>query len=139
MAKVKLVLADKGDISREGLAKLFEHEPDIEVVCMCCTGLEAVEGVYKHHPDVILMDIELTECSGIEVVHRIHQGLSKTNIIILTHSETDINLISAIRAGAKGYLSKDISVENLRSDTISICSCGGLLAIILAAQEVWYT
>ncbi len=125
MAKIRLVLADKEEIFPEGLAKLLESEPDIEVVCTCHTGLEAIECVYKHQPDVILMDIGLPKCSGVEVVHRIHEGLSKTNIIVLTHTETDANLISAIRAGAKAYLSKDVSIKSLIKAIILVAEGGG--------------
>ena len=83
MAKIRLVLADKEGIFREGLAKLLESEPDIEVVCICRTGLEAIECAFKHQPDVVLMDIESPECNDTEVMQRIHEGLSKTNIISL--------------------------------------------------------
>ena len=113
MAKIRLVRADKEGIFREGLAKLLESEPDIEVVCTCTTGLEAIESAYKHQPDIILIDTELSECSGVEVVQRIHEGLSKTNIIMLTHSEIAFDLLSTVRAGAKAYLSKDVSIGHL--------------------------
>ncbi len=134
MAKIRLVLADREDIFREGLAKLFESEPGIEVVCMCRTGLEAIECIYKHQPDVILMDIGLPECSGFEVVQRIHEGLPKTNIIMLTHSETDANLISAVRAGAKAYLSKDISIGNLIKAIILVAEGGVVVSPPMAAR-----
>ena len=98
MAKIRLVLADKYEIFLEGLAKLLKSNPGIEVVCTCCTGLETVENAFKYQPDVILMDTRLLECSGIEVAQRIHEELLKTNIIMLTHSETDEDLISAARA-----------------------------------------
>ena len=99
--KVKLILADNEDIFREGLVKLLKSDPDIEVVSVCGTGLETIECIYKHQFDVLLMDmvIGLSQCNGIEVVRRIHEELPKTNIIMLTHSETDANLISVIRAG----------------------------------------
>ena len=59
MAKVKLLLAGKREIFREGLAKLLERQTDIEVVCTCRTGLEAVDSAHEHQPDVILIDTEL--------------------------------------------------------------------------------
>jgi len=126
VAKIRLVLADKEGIFREGLAKLLESEPDIEVVCICRTGLEAIEYAFKHQPDVVLMDIESPECSDAEVMQRIHEGLSKTNIIMLTHSETDANLISAVRAGAKAYLSKNVNIKNLIK-AITLVADGGVV------------
>jgi len=134
VTKVKLLLADKNEIFREGLAKLLEHEPNIEVVSTCSNGLEAVESTYKYQPDVILIDTELSECSGIEAVQRIHEGLPKTSIIVLTYSEADDNLISATRAGAKAYLSKDVSVENLVKAITLVAEGGVVLFPPMAAR-----
>ena len=133
MAKIRLVLADNEEIFREGLAQLLEGEPDIEVACTCRTGLEAVEIAHKHQPDVILIDTGLPECSGVEVVQRIDEGLSKINIIVLSHSETDDDLISAARAGAKAYLSKDVSIENLIKAIILVADGGVVVSPPMAA------
>ena len=111
--KVKLLLACRNEIFRQGLTKLLEPEANIEVVCACCTGLEAIEGANEHQPDVLLIDTELSECSGVETIQRIHERVPNANIIVLTHSEADADVISAFKAGARAYISKDISVENL--------------------------
>ena len=113
MTKVKLLLVDKSEIFREGLVKLLEHEPSIEVVCTCCTGLEAVESANEHQPDVILIDPELSECSGIEAMQRINERLPNTSIIVITCSEVNADFLSAVKAGARAYISKNISIENL--------------------------
>jgi two-component system response regulator NreC len=134
VAKIRLVLADKYEIFLEGLAKLLKSNPGIEVVCTCCTGLETVENAFKYQPDVILMDTRLLECSGIEVAQRIHEELLKTNIIMLTHSETDEDLISATRAGAKAYLSKDISIESLTKAIILVAEGGVVVSSPMAAR-----
>jgi len=132
---MKLLLADKREIFREGLAKLLESEPDIEVACTCRTGLEAAESVYKHQPDVILIDAELlAECSSVDVMQRIREALPKMGIIVLTHAETDDDLISAVRAGAKAYLSKDISVENLIKAIILVAEGGVVVSPPMAAR-----
>lgn len=126
MAKVSLVLADKEEIFREGLAELLKSEPTVELVCICSTGFEAVESARKHRPDVVLIGTELSECSSVEAIQRIHEGLPKTNIIVLTHPEADDDLISAARAGAKAYISKDISIEALIK-TITLVADGGVV------------
>lgn len=113
VTKVKLLLADKSEIFREGLAKLLEHESMIEVVSICRTGLEAVQSANEHQPNVILIDTELSECSAIEAIQRIHERLPKTGIIVLTCSEVNTNLFSAVKAGARAYISKNVSLENL--------------------------
>ena len=113
MTKLKVCLADRSEIFCEGLLKLMEREPSIEVMCVCHKGLEVIECACKNQPDVILVDTELPECSGIEAIQRIRERLLKTSIIVLTNSEEDNDLSSAIRAGAKAYISKNISIENL--------------------------
>ena len=113
VAKIRLLLADKSEIFREGLTKLLEHEPNIEVVYACGRGLEAVESANKYQPDIILIDTGLSECSGIEAIQRIHERLPKTSIIVLTHSEASGEFLTTVRAGARAYISKDIGVENL--------------------------
>jgi len=140
--KVKLLLADKNEIFREGLTKLLEHEPSIEVVGTCCTELEAA--AYEHQPDVILIDTELSECSGIETMQRIHERLPQTKIMALTHSEISADLFSALEAGARAYISKDTSLENLIK-TINLVAEGeviisppmaaGLLAKFISLKE----
>jgi len=129
--KVKLLVADKSEIFREGLAKLLECQSDIEVVTVGCTGLEAVESVHEHQPDVILID---TECSDIEAMQHIHERLPKVGIIVLTNSEADTDLVSAVRAGARAYISKDISVENLVKVVTLVAEGGVIVSPPMAAR-----
>ena len=113
MIKLKLLLADKREIFREGLAKLLEPEPNIEVVGTCCTGWGAVESALEHQPDVVLIDTGLSECGTIEAMQCICERLPKTRVIVLTCSEVNADFLYAFRAGARAYISKNISVENL--------------------------
>jgi len=111
--KLKLLLADKHELFCKGLASVVERKSNIKVVATCRTELEAIESACKNQPDVILIDIELSESSGIDAMQSIHERLPKTSVIVLTHSEANGDLLSAIKAGARGYVLKDISVENL--------------------------
>lgn len=113
MGKIKLLLADKSEIFREGLAKLLERERSIELAGICRTGLEAVESTIKHKPDVVLMDSELSECSCDEAIRRIHQRLPTTSVIVLSNSEANTDFLVTVSAGARGYVSKNITVANL--------------------------
>jgi len=127
VTKLKLLLADESEIFSEGLAKLLERESSIEVACLCHTGLEAVErSACEHQPDVILIDTELSECSNMKAMQRIHERLPKTSIIVLTNSEANGDLLSAVEAGARAYLSKNISVENLIK-AIALVADGGVI------------
>ena len=113
MTKVRLALVDESRICREGLVELLERESSIEVICACCTGLEALESAHNCQPDVILINTELSECSTIEAIQLIHQELPKTSIVVLTSSKADVNFLSCVKAGARAYISKDISGRNL--------------------------
>ena len=133
MTKLKLILADKRGIFREGLAKLLEPEPSMEVVSTCCTGGETVESALKHQPDVVLIDTEFPECGSIEAIQRIHERLPKTGIMVLTHSEVNAEFLSTVRAGAKAYISKDISLENLIKAIILVAEGGVVVSPPMAA------
>ena len=126
MGKIRLILADKEAVFREGLAKLLENEPDIEVVSVCSTGLEAVESTYKYRPDVILIDKELFIYNSVEAMQRILKRLPKTNIIVFTYSETEIDFFYAVRLGVKAYLSKDVSIQTLIK-SITLVAEGGIV------------
>jgi len=134
MKEIKLLLADKSEIFCEGLARLVEREPSIEIVCMCHTGVETVESACEHQPDVILIDTELSECSGIEAMQRIHERLPKTSIIVFTNSEANGDLLSAVKAGAKAYVSKNISVENLIKTITLVTDDGVIVSPPMAAR-----
>ena len=108
-----MLLADKREIFREGVARLLEKEPSVEVVSVCCSGPEVIESARKHQPDVMLIDTELPECSTVGIIRTVRECLPNLGIIVLTHSESDSDLLSTIQAGAMAYISKDISVDNL--------------------------
>jgi len=126
MVTIRLGLADKAEIFREGLAKLLQSQPDIEVVFSCGRGLEAVENTYQHHPDIILIDKGLTECTSVEAVQRILERLPKTKIIALTHSTDLLDVIYAFRIGVKAWLSKDDSIESIVK-SIALVADGGVV------------
>ena len=111
--KIKLLMADKRELFREGLAEVLKSEPQIEVVSKCATGLEAIQQASETKPDIILLDTEISDCGCIEVIQRICELVPKTRIIILTHSETESGLYETFKAGAKAFLSKDIGVGDL--------------------------
>lgn len=104
---------DRREIFLQGLAKLLEGRSDFKVVGTCFSVLEAAEKVAKLKPSVILVDIEALECEGVKVIQHIYELLPEIRIIILTHSETIGDLSFALKARARAYISKDITVEAL--------------------------
>lgn len=113
MAKQRILLVDDHEVVRLGLKSLLEHHPQFEVVGEAGTGREAVDQVSRLHPEVVVMDIRLPGSSGIEACQEITTQFPKTRVIMLTSYAEDEMLFSAIRAGASGYVLKQIGGEDL--------------------------
>ncbi len=113
MAKQRIILVDDHEVVRLGLKALLEHHPQFEVVAEAGNAKEAMEQIERHHPDVVLMDIRLPGQSGIEACEEIVQTFPQTRVIMLTSYAEDEMLFSAIRAGASGYVLKQIGGEDL--------------------------
>jgi len=113
MREIRLLLADKSQIFTEGLVKILKDESNIKVMCVCYTEVEAIKKAHEHKPDVILIDTVLSGRDSINVLQNIHVDLPMVNIIALTNSEIIEDFIDCIKAGARGYVSKNSSAENL--------------------------
>jgi two-component system, NarL family, response regulator DevR len=113
MAKQRIILVDDHEVVRLGLKALLEHHPQFEVVGEAGTAKDAIEQVARSLPDVVLMDIRLPGVSGIEACEEITRRFPNTRVIILTSYAEDDMLFSAIRAGASGYVLKQIGGEDL--------------------------
>jgi two-component system response regulator DevR len=113
MAKQRIVLVDDHEVVRLGLKSLLEHNPQFEVVGEAGTAKEALEQVGLLRPDVVLMDIRLPGASGIEACEEITRNFPDTRVIMLTSYAEDEMLFSAIRAGASGYVLKQIASDDL--------------------------
>jgi DNA-binding NarL/FixJ family response regulator len=121
MSKKTILLVDDHEVVRIGLKSLLEHNDQFEVVAEAATTREAVEMVEKHHPDVVLMDIRLPGPSGIEATEEITQRWPDVRVVILTSYAEDEMLFSAIRAGASGYVLKQIGAEGLITAIEAAC------------------
>jgi two-component system response regulator DevR len=113
MAKLRLLLVDDHEVVRLGLRALLERQPHFEVVAEAATAREAVERVDQYSPDVVVMDIRLPGGSGIEACEEIIEKHPDTKVIMLTSYAEDEMLFSAIRAGAAGYVLKQIGGDEL--------------------------
>jgi len=108
-----VVLADDQRVVREGLATLLGLLPGIEVVGTASDGEEAVQLVERLRPEVALMDIRMPRCDGVEATRRLRERGSPTQVIVLTTYADDRSLIEALRAGARGFLTKDSGAEEI--------------------------
>lgn len=113
MAKQRILLVDDHEVVRLGLKALLEHNPQFEIVAEAGNARDAVEQTSRHLPDVVLMDIRLPGTSGIEACEEITHKFPETRVIMLTSYAEDEMLFSAIRAGASGYVLKQIAGEDL--------------------------
>jgi two-component system NarL family response regulator len=123
---VRVIVVDDHLIAREGLRAMLSSDPGIEVVGEAGDGEEALEKTGQLMPDVVLMDVGMPKMGGVEATRKIKEAWPTTAVIVLTVHDSEKYLVEAIRAGAAGYLLKDLSRELLRS-TISIVVGGGTL------------
>jgi two-component system NarL family response regulator len=114
---IRLLVVDDHPVVRQGLVALLSTVDGMEVVAQASDGQEAVDQYGLHQPDVTLMDLRLREMGGVEAIRRIRAQWTAARIIVLTTFDGDEDIYRAMQAGAKAYLLKGMSVEEL-IDTI---------------------
>jgi DNA-binding NarL/FixJ family response regulator len=110
---IRVILADDQALFREGLRTLLSTRPELEVLGEASNGHEAVTLVERLQPDVVLMDLQMPVMDGIRATAHIRQRWPAIPVLVLTTFDDDTNLFGALRAGAAGYLLKDVSSETL--------------------------
>jgi DNA-binding NarL/FixJ family response regulator len=110
---LRILLVDDHTLFRRGVSALLEQRTDLQVVGEASNGLEAVARARELLPDVILMDIHMPVCDGLEAVDRIKREMPHVKVIMLTVSDDDRDLFSAIKSGASGYLLKNLEPHQL--------------------------
>ncbi len=110
---IRLLLADDQSLFREGLQTLLSASPDIDVVGEASNGEEAVRLAVQLKPDVILMDLRMPVVDGIQATRRIKTTIPETRVIVLTTFDEDKDIFEGLKAGATGYLLKDVSSGKL--------------------------
>jgi two-component system, NarL family, response regulator DevR len=127
MAKKSIMLVDDHEVVRVGLKTLLERHPEYEVIGEASSAREAIEKTESLQPDVVVMDIRLPGVSGIDACEEIVKRWPDTKVLMLTSYAEDEMLFSAIRAGASGYVLKQIGSEDLVKALESVGSGEGLL------------
>jgi DNA-binding NarL/FixJ family response regulator len=110
---IKVLLVDDQTLIRQGIRLLLEIEPDIQVVGQAADGRAALEQVEALHPDVVLMDVRMPEMDGVAATRLLSTSHPEVKVIILTTFEDDETVFEGLKAGARGYLLKDISSEEM--------------------------
>ncbi len=127
MQPITLLLADDQRLMRDGLRTLLELEDDLRVIAEAENGQQALEACAQHTPDVVLMDIRMPVMDGVEATRRILRAHPEARIIILTTFDDDEYVFEALRAGALGYLLKDVSGAELAEAIRTVASGGALI------------
>jgi len=110
---IRVILADDQPLVRAGLRMLIEQTPGIDVAGEAGTGAEAVQRVRDADPDVVVMDIRMPGMDGIEATQLITAGDARARVLVLTTFDDDDYVYGALRAGASGFLVKDMSLEDI--------------------------
>jgi DNA-binding NarL/FixJ family response regulator len=123
---VRIVLADDQPLVRSGLRVLMADQPDLQVVGEAATGAEAVRLVEEVSPDIVVMDIRMPGTDGIEATRRITAGPATTRVLVLTTFDEDDHVYGALRAGASGFLVKDMALDDILT-AIRVVAAGDAL------------
>ena len=113
MEVLRVLIADDHPLFRHGIAVLLQALPEFEVVGEATSGEEAIDLAEQLQPDVILMDIQMPEINGIEATRRILHTSPHIRVLIVTMSEEDASVFTAMRVGARGYILKDAQKEDM--------------------------
>ena len=112
-AKVRVLIAEDQALVRRGTSVLLSLEPDMEVIGEACDGIEAVSMAKQLRPDVVLMDLHMPRLGGVAATREITRDLPGTQVLVLTTLNDDETVFEAVRAGAHGYLLKDVTEQEL--------------------------
>jgi len=131
---IRVLVVDDHALFRRGLEMVLAQEPDIEVVGEAGDGAEAVERAADLLPDVVLMDVRMPRRSGIEACTAIKDVVPSARIIMLTISDEEGDLYEAIKAGATGYLLKEISIDEVATAIRAVAGGQSLISPSMASK-----
>jgi two-component system NarL family response regulator len=131
---IRVLVADDQALFRRGLDVVLSVEEDIKVVAEAADGEAAVARATELAPDVVLMDIRMPGVNGIEAARRIRELLPSTRILMLTVSDEENDLYEAVKAGANGYLLKDIAIEEVATAIHAVVRGHSLISPSMASK-----
>ncbi|WP_210481114.1 response regulator transcription factor [Naasia sp. SYSU D00948] len=119
---IRVLVVDDQAVIREGLAMLLRLMPGIEVAGTGIDGDDALRQVAALDPDIVLMDLDMPRCSGIEATGRLVATNARARVIVLTTYSDDTSVFDALRAGARGYLTKDADSDAIRAALTAVAA-----------------
>ena len=136
MPKIRILLTDDHALFRRGLQMVLRQEADIEVVGEAADGVEAVARAQELDPDVVLMDVRMPKRSGIEATREIRELVPRAKVLMLTISDDETDLYESIRAGAAGYLLKEISIDEVADAVRSVWAGHSRISPAMASKLI---
>jgi DNA-binding NarL/FixJ family response regulator len=133
---IRILLVDDQRLMREGLRILLELETDLEIIGEAVDGQAALEAYAGLQPDVVLMDVRMPGMDGVEATWRLRERWPEARIIILTTFDDDEYVFEGLRAGARGYLLKDVSGHDLAEAVRTVAAGGALIEPSVARKVV---
>jgi DNA-binding NarL/FixJ family response regulator len=131
---IRVALIEDQTIVRQGLRSLLALNPDIEVAAEASDGEEGIEVIEREKPDVVLLDLRMPKKSGLEVLQTLREHGTMRPTLILTTFDDDTMLFETIRAGAKGWMLKDVSLERLTSAIRTLANGGTCIEPVITER-----
>ncbi len=136
---IRVLIADDHAVVRQGLRTFLDLQDDIEVVAEAADGAEALAAAEQHAPDIVLIDLVMPNVDGIEAIRGLRERVPAARAIVLSSFIDDEKLLPAVRAGAAGYLLKDVQPQELVEAIRTVHGGGALLhpKVAVAAARRW--
>ncbi len=131
---IRVVVCDDHAVFRRGLVLVLQDEPDIEVVAEAADADAAVEAAVELAPDLLLLDVRMPGTSGLEAARRIRAQAPGVKLVMLTVSDEEDDLFEAVKAGASGYLLKEISIEDIATSVRAVAAGQSLIPPSMATR-----
>lgn len=133
-AAIRILVADDHPVVRDGLVAVLGTQADFEVVSEAGNGREVIEQATALNPDVLLLDLEMPEMDGVETLQALRESSPQVRVIVFTAFDTDERILSAVQAGAQGYLLKGVPREELFNAIRVVHAGGSLLQPVVASK-----
>ena len=131
---IRILLADDHPVVRDGLVAILSTQPDFEVVGEAGNGRLAIQLVQELNPDLILLDLEMPEMDGVETLQTLRAANPDVRVIVFTAFDTDERILTAVQAGAQGYLLKGVPRQELFNAIRVVNGGGSLLQPVIASK-----
>jgi len=135
---IRILVVDDHPVVRDGLVAMLSTQPDFTVVAEASTGQEAVQQFTIHHPNVTLLDLEMPGMDGVEALRQMREQDAAARVLVFTAFDTDERILSALKAGAQGYLLKGSPRDDLFRAIRVIDEGGSLLQPVVASRLLWH-